>query len=162
MGDCLTLNSSGISGVGMGMNSELRSLGFTNTEARLLRGLLRKDLRAQLHVIVTSGLEPKAKTKKLESLYVEFQTLESMLIWTSVDKDAGRAFRQVNVDTVLRLRGLIVEWLPIAAEAASDSAVGEQLIGQGNKALDMLDRSISLTTDTPFVPVGLARTQIRA
>lgn len=86
------------------MNFDVRTLAFTRNECSLLAGLLIRELPTQIHAIHTSSMMATEKTKAICKLVDEHVSLRQMLVWTTTDTAAHRAYRQVITGTVMRLR----------------------------------------------------------
>lgn len=88
------------------MNSDIRTLALSQHECALLKCLLRLDLPASIHAIVTASLPYKEKTTELTGLVDDYHQLAGLLTWQSTDTE--RAYRQVNSEAVIKLREVMV------------------------------------------------------
>lgn len=128
------------------MNSDIHSLSLTADAASALRQVLRKGLPVEIHLVVTSGLTPEAKTDKIESLVYDFHALEGLLAWTPQDDGVGRALRQLNTEGVMRLREIAMSAMPDGQEHHPN------LVG----AMAVINRALSAPLDASRLtfPIG--------
>jgi hypothetical protein len=128
------------------MNSDIHSISLRAEAASALRQALRKGLPAEIHLIVTSGMTPEAKTDKLEALAYDFHVLEGVLAWTPQDEGTGRALRQLNTEGVMRLREIAVSAVPDGEQPHPD------LVG----AITVITRALAAPLDAARLvfPIG--------
>jgi hypothetical protein len=130
--------------------NEIRTFAFTREESRLMASLLRYILPPELHVIITSGIEPKRKTELVLVKVDNYTTLIRMLDWQGSDEE--RAYRQVNLEALSVLREVLLS----VEHDALPPGLHDTFTAHSTGLASAIQKAIDLPLDKPmFTPVSL-------
>lgn len=129
-----------------GMNIDIVTFSFTYEESRLLQALVSGSLPADIHSVNTSYMEPVPKTRLLVTITENYRQLMNLLEWDP-NRDYVRAYRQINVEAIHLLRGL----LTAVKEDQIPKNVMPTFKALGLSILRNIQQSLTTVADKPFL-----------
>lgn len=138
------------------MHADTRTLALTRAECLFLQRLLEFELPGEIHVVVTASLPDEQKTQDLVGLFEDFKNLHLMLTWQSTDVD--RAYRQLNIDGVMRIREILAAISPNMLP----TTLGRAYHKMAPAVMQAVNKALAVVTDVPVPSFSLEKPTAKA